>query len=150
MDGVGLNPETHPDTGYPAFNDTPITAYFAKLPSSLLAPQHLARRDNASDGPIVGLPNAAYADPQIMPLKDYVQSGGLDTTYYGPLQLGTPAQTLTFSIDTGSADLWIPSSCASCPGAQLDASASSTFHDTGRRATVAYVSTAPADLRSVG
>ncbi|KAF7793952.1 hypothetical protein EIP86_005076 [Pleurotus ostreatoroseus] len=145
LNGVGLNPDTHADTGYVAFNDTPISTYFSKLPSSLLSPQPpspLSPRANvnssADDEPIIGLPGAEYADPQIMPLKDYIQSGQMDTGYYGPLQLGTPAQALTFAVDTGSADLWVPSACASCGPRQLDAYSSSSYEDTGRRVTVTY------------
>jgi hypothetical protein len=41
-----------------------------------------------------------------MALTDYIL-GNLDVLYYGPLDIGSPAQGMMIDIDTGSADLWV-------------------------------------------
>ena len=106
------------------------------------APALFGRSDAATAEPIIGLPDNAYARFEVMPLKDDVEAG-MDVSYYGPLRFGTPPQELTVSVDTGSADLWMPVRCPSCSGEQFDAASSSTYVDTRKRVSVSYVRSVP-------
>ncbi len=87
-----------------------------------------------SAGPITTAATAA-----IMSMNDYI-SAGLDTLYYGPLNIGTPSQQLIVDIDTGSADLWVSSGCRNCYGAQFDSSKSLTNIDQNKPFSISYVS----------
>jgi len=72
------------------------------------------------------------------PLKDYT-----DTEYVGAVEIGTPAQTFSVVMDTGSANLWVPSTkCTttrSCTGKSEYASAkSSTYKANGEKFSIQY------------
>jgi hypothetical protein len=139
LSGIGLNPDAYPDTYYPPFNDTQITRYFRNSSSLLVTPLSYDAMDvDSGYSPIIGLPQTNYTDFHLMPLKDDVK-GGMDISYYGPVQFGTPKQELTVSVDTGSADLWIPVNCPSCSNAQFSSAASSTFRNSKRKVSLVYV-----------
>lgn len=63
-----------------------------------------------------------------------------DTQYYGPISLGTPQQSFQTLFDTGSSNLWVPSSqCNNCgKHAQYDSSASSTYVANGTEFRIVY------------
>ncbi len=93
-----------------------------------------------------------------IPLTDYM-SGTLDVLYYGYLNFGTPPQSLSIDIDTGSADLWVgyclnlgfplhllnggswqvPSDCASCQTKEFDPRRSTSYQSSSRPFNVVYV-----------
>lgn len=74
----------------------------------------------------------------IEPLQDFAP-GNVDLLYYGPVDIGTPAQGLTIDIDTGSADLWVPVNCTSCNGRSFDPAQSSTYTNTNQPFSITYV-----------
>ncbi|KAG8948172.1 hypothetical protein FRC04_009971 [Tulasnella sp. 424] len=68
------------------------------------------------------------------PLTDF-----LDKLYYGPLSVGTPAQSTTVDFDTGSSDLWLPlSSCSSCSGPTFEHKSSTTFNSSSAPFSLQY------------
>lgn len=61
--------------------------------------------------------------------------------YYGVISIGTPPQQFTVNFDTGSADLWIPSTaCSSCSSRRkYNHAGSSTYRNEGRAFSISYV-----------
>ncbi|GBE80703.1 Aspartic protease [Sparassis crispa] len=130
--GIGLNPSTHPASGYAPFNPTAPNA--TNAPFLILTNTTALSADTSEDTAtgILELPGTAE-----LPLTDYV-TDGLDVLYYGSLTFGSGAQPLTVDIDTGSADLWVPVECRTCAGEQFREWESNSYQSLGRRFSVTY------------
>ncbi|GAA5891707.1 hypothetical protein JCM6882_006175 [Rhodosporidiobolus microsporus] len=70
-------------------------------------------------------------------LTDYF-SGGNDAAYFGPLSIGTPAQSFDLIFDTGSADLWVPSDKSSTSHTKFSTSASSSVETSTAEWDITY------------
>lgn len=91
----------------------------------------------AAETPRLGTPPPG-GEPISVPLYNY-----MNAQYYGDIGLGTPPQNFTVVFDTGSSNLWVPSTrCLFSPPCWLhnrfNAKASSSFHPNGTKFVIQY------------
>ncbi|XXG67822.1 hypothetical protein AAC387_Pa06g1079 [Persea americana] len=77
-------------------------------------------------------------DPDIVGLKNY-----MDAQYYGEIGIGSPPQKFSVIFDTGSSNMWVPSSqcylsIACYFHAKYKSSVSSTYKENGKPAAIQY------------
>jgi len=87
------------------------------------------------------------ASPKMMSAKyqdgtsSVIISDFQNAQYYGPISIGTPAKTFNVIFDTGSSNLWVPSTkcgLACIAKSKYDESKSSTFHKNGTIFKIMY------------
>eukprot|EP01138_Halocafeteria_seosinensis_P015702 gb/GECG01016023.1/.p1 GENE.gb/GECG01016023.1/~~gb/GECG01016023.1/.p1 ORF type:complete len:380 (+),score=52.63 gb/GECG01016023.1/:1-1140(+) len=76
-----------------------------------------------------------YGDKANVPINNYQ-----DAQYYGEISVGTPPQKFQVIFDTGSSNLWIPSTkCTNCGShPKYNHTASSTYHKNGTSFKIMY------------
>ncbi|KAI4378272.1 hypothetical protein MLD38_015772 [Melastoma candidum] len=108
---------------------------------------HVAGKINSKDGTAFKGPVRKYylqnglgdtQDIDIVSLKNY-----MDAQYFGEIGIGTPSQKFTVIFDTGSSNLWVPSSkcylsVACYFHSKYKSSESSTYNKNGKAAEIHY------------
>jgi len=98
-------------------------------------PAHVVKRTGGEPFDINTLRRRASSGKEPM-TDDY---DGLDEEYYGPISIGTPAQGSYVDFDTGSSDLWLPTTkCSGCYGPLINTGASSTYKGSSTPFSITY------------
>eukprot|EP00474_Spongospora_subterranea_P010419 CRZ10877.1 hypothetical protein [Spongospora subterranea] len=98
----------------------------------------LARNQRAISNPAPYHPYLKYGvhapNPASVPLHDF-----MNAQYFGVISLGSPAQSFEVIFDTGSSNLWVPSTyCQDCNHAKYDHSKSTTYQKNGSEFAIRY------------
>ena len=133
----------------PLEHRTPTTAQRARAsarraavqPNPLLAPFGHIKTERQLEHHLRSHPAQLYRDNPILPQKDYG-----DVEYVGQVAIGTPLVNFSVIFDTGSSNLWVPSSqctdCTNSPGCckhqKYDSSDSSTYTSVGTPYVLPY------------
>merc|ERR1712159_65904 len=115
-----------------------LTAALVRIPmfKNAFTARQEARMSGYSQDASLSLVNPIGDDP--IPITDYS-----DAQYYGQLTIGTPPQEFKVIFDTGSSNLWVPSSKTSIIHwnplhAKYDSSKSSTYVKNGTSFSIQY------------
>ncbi|XP_075492214.1 cyprosin-like [Primulina tabacum] len=109
------------------------------LPKIIAAKRARSEGENRSGTGLEGMQqNLGDSEGDIVSLKNY-----LDAQYYGEIHIGSPPQKFTVIFDTGSSNLWVPSSkcyfsiaCYLHP--RYKSSLSKTYKKNGKSCSISY------------
>lgn len=111
-----------------------VAEALVKIPLTKMKTMRQTYKENGLE--VVHDPAAKYA-PGADPIHIH---NYMDAQFFGPVTAGTPPQTFNVVYDTGSSNLWLPSStCTGCGKHPLyDSSKSSTYHKNGTSWAIQY------------